>query len=729
VTRGGVGQDQCAVLVNDQTVRVLFKNNYSFGTTIFNVYMIYGGTNWGNLGYHGGYTSYDYGAAITEDRQVWRESYSEMRLEATFLKGSPAYLTATPGNVSTDVYTTTKSISVTPLFGNGTKTNFYILRHTDFTSTANTSYSLKVPASIGSVTIPQLWDTLELRGRDSKMIVTDYDVGGINMIYSTADVYTWAKGAGSTRVLVLYGGMDETHEAAFPTSLGMATITDGLGVGLVRLESGWVVHWSSIPERRVVTIGDLEIHLLWRNEAFKYWMIELEAPAPIGNYTSISKSSVLVKAGYLVRTASIVGQELRLTGDVNATTTIEVISAPMSNITTLVFNGQRLNSTRSMTGKLVATVQFDPPKIVLPDFTKLEWKYLDSLPEIQSSYDDSKWTELTRRTTNNTHRLDTPTVMYASDYGYHTGSLIYRGIFVSSGNESQFSVNATGGAGFGHSIWLNETLLGSWPGSGSNQSYNHVLSFPKQLARGKSYVLTVLIDHMGQDEEAPGTDAVKDPRGITSYSLSGHRSSDVQWKMTGNLGGEQYFDLARGPRNEGAMYAERQGYHLPNPPTSQWKISNPVLDGLSKAGVGFYTTTFDLHVPQGYDVPMSFTFNSTATKDGAKFGGPNYRSQLFVNGYQFGKYGSSPVRLYPTLINTNRILIVNNLGPQTAFPVPEGILNYDGKNTVSLTLWAMDAQGARLSGFELVPQKPVLSGYSKPGLSPQPSWVARDNAY
>lgn len=38
--------------------RVFYKQLYSFGVTILNLYMTYGGTNWGNLGHPGGYTSY-----------------------------------------------------------------------------------------------------------------------------------------------------------------------------------------------------------------------------------------------------------------------------------------------------------------------------------------------------------------------------------------------------------------------------------------------------------------------------------------------------------------------------------------------------------------------------------------------------------------------------------------------------------------------------------------------
>ena len=97
---GGVNQNMFNALVNEESVRILYKNNYSFGVKILSIYMTYGGTNWGNLGYEGGDSSYDYGVAISEDRHVWHEKYSEEKLEPNFLKVSPAYLTANPGNAS-----------------------------------------------------------------------------------------------------------------------------------------------------------------------------------------------------------------------------------------------------------------------------------------------------------------------------------------------------------------------------------------------------------------------------------------------------------------------------------------------------------------------------------------------------------------------------------------------------------------------------------------------------
>ena len=64
-------------------------------------------------------------------------------------------------------------------------------------------------------------------------------------------------------------------------------------------------------------------------------------------------------------------------------------------------------------------------------------------------------------------------------------------------------------------------------------------------------------------------------------------------------------------------------------------------------------------------------------------------------------------------------VIVDHLGPQTRFPVPEGILNYQGQNFVAITLWAQQEEGAKLEGLELVADAVIQSGYQKPRLS----WV------
>lgn len=192
----------------------------------------------------GGYTSYDYGAAITETREVWRENFSEQKLQASFLKAYQAYLTAKPGIGRNGSFGAPASIAVTPVLGNGTGTNFFVVRHADFTSWNSTQYTLSLPISSGNVTIPQLGGTLSLKGRDSKIHVTDYELDGIKLLYSSAEIFTWARGPGSIRVLVLYGAENETHELALPRDLGSFTVIEGDGIIHSLNGSSMVIQWQ-----------------------------------------------------------------------------------------------------------------------------------------------------------------------------------------------------------------------------------------------------------------------------------------------------------------------------------------------------------------------------------------------------------------------------------------------------------------------------------------------------
>ena len=64
-------------------------------------------------------------------------------------------------------------------------------RHAKYNSLADTSYRLKLQTSQGNLTLPLSGDKLRLIGRDSKIYVTDYDVGTATILYSTAEVFTW----------------------------------------------------------------------------------------------------------------------------------------------------------------------------------------------------------------------------------------------------------------------------------------------------------------------------------------------------------------------------------------------------------------------------------------------------------------------------------------------------------------------------------------------------------
>ena len=82
--------------------------------------------------------------------------------------------------------------------------------------------------------------------------------------------------------------------------------------------------------------------------------------------------------------------------------------------------------------------------------------------------------------------------------------------------------------------------------------------------------------------------------------------------------------------NEGGLYGERQGWHLPGFDTSSWETRD-LSEGLPSggAGVGFFVTKFDLDLPAGMDIQLSFQFEP--------FNEQPYRALLFVNGWQYGK--------------------------------------------------------------------------------------------
>ena len=85
--------------------------------------------------------------------------------------------------------------------------------------------------------------------------------------------------------------------------------------------------------------------------------------------------------------------------------------------------------------------------------------------------------------------------------------------------------------------------------------------------------------------------------------------------------------------NEGGLFGERAGWHLPGFDASRWP-RRALRDGLpgARAGAGFFVTTFALAIPRGFDVFMSFNFDGNANGTSAP-----YRALLFVNGWMMGR--------------------------------------------------------------------------------------------
>ncbi|GKU08842.1 unnamed protein product [Fusarium langsethiae] len=702
---GGTGFDKCYELTNHEFARVFYKNNLAAGVTIFNIYMTWGGTNWGNLGHSDGYTSYDYGAAIREDRTITREKYSEIKLQGQFLAVSPNYAVATASNFTTTKYTSNNKIAVTALT---TKNDdaFYVVRHADYRTTSSASYMLKVKTSAGQLTIPQLGGSLSLHGRDSKIHVVDYPVGMYKVLYSTAEVFTW-KDLGDKTVLVLYGGPNELHEVAIKTDSKLKVI-EGDEVKTERRRGASVFQFKTSSKRSVVQIGSLHIYLLDRNSAYNYWVPTIPEKGDRAAFGSsvMNPKAVIFNGAHLIRSIDIEGSKLSVQADFNTTSPLEIIGAP-EGTSRLVINGKGTPYKKSKIGNWLVNPAVELPDVKITDLKSLDWKYVDSLPEVKKDYDDAKWPDADlKKTYNSKWPLNNSVSLYGGDYGFHSGALLFRGHFTAGGSESKFKVWTFGGLSYGSSVWLDDKFLGSVVGSGRGNNDTFTYSLPK-MQKGKKYVLTIIVDNMGLNGNwVPGLEEGKQPRGIIDWSLessSGKETKISKWKITGNLGGEDYIDKFRGPRNEGGFFFERQGYHLPSPPLSNFKPGSP-FKGISKPGVAFYTANLKLSLPSDrFDIPLSFEFKNNTASAGS------YRALLYVNGFQYGRY-------------------VSHVGPQSVFPVPEGIFNYRGDNWIGLGLWAL-AKGANVEGLSLNAGVPVQTGREPVKYVKGPKYTHRRGAY
>jgi beta-galactosidase len=94
---------------------------------------------------------------------------------------------------------------------------------------------------------------------------------------------------------------------------------------------------------------------------------------------------VFVQGPYLVRGASVSGNALALSGDLDSTTNITVF-AP-ANVGTVTWNNLPVAITRGIDGSLIGSIEGPVSPIKLPELSN--WKSANSLPEKEIDYDDS----------------------------------------------------------------------------------------------------------------------------------------------------------------------------------------------------------------------------------------------------------------------------------------------------------------------------------------------------
>jgi len=149
--------NKCADFVDPAFTRQYGVNNLSNGTNMFNYYMEYGGTNWGWTGSpSSGFTSYDYGAAINENRQLTPKATVQKELgyfQQDFAPISnmvpqaavPVTVDGGAGTIKSYQRIATEDQAATSVTGNGAR--FLGFRQGDSNSTAELKYSFPLTLS------------------------------------------------------------------------------------------------------------------------------------------------------------------------------------------------------------------------------------------------------------------------------------------------------------------------------------------------------------------------------------------------------------------------------------------------------------------------------------------------------------------------------------------------------------------------------------------------------
>ena len=294
--------------------------------------------------------------------------------------------------------------------------------------------------------IPVVAPDITLGGRESKVIVTDYSFGASSKLaFSTAQIF-FASTIGGRDILFLHGNSSQAHEVALQltgtpnplhggpspavlftnstsSNLAQATTLVSFLAGI----EGLVTVWDS--DTQLVLFADSDT-------AATFWAPVLAGPAsdPLRNFWGVgTNTSILVGGPYLVREATLSGGKLALRGDLKEGVRLTVIGP--KGISSVTWNDERVSPDATASASLTQSGGFIGQLNIRSSVTGLTvpkltgWKFKDSLPEIQSSFDDRAWTVANHTTTNIPLKpyYGDGRILYGCDYGLsvlHTASVL-----------------------------------------------------------------------------------------------------------------------------------------------------------------------------------------------------------------------------------------------------------------------------------------------------------------
>lgn len=678
---GSNGGYECnAVQRGKRFQRVFYGTNLANGINIQSFYMGYGGTSWGWLPAPVVFTSYDYGAAISETREV-RPKLVEMKQLGGLIASVPDLAGMIPAGtpqISSD--------KVQVYYNRSTETDARFLMVTHKPSNGQTSDRFTITADLpdGRYRFPQ-GAPMQLNGFDAKWLVAGVNLGGQRLVYSTSELQS-ALTIDGRDLLLLYGRADEPGETVLRyASVPRVEVIEGEveqvfdgARGDLRLNYG---HHG----RAVVRISGggkppLTLLLADEDEAGAYWTHE----------TAMGK--VLVRGPALVRTAAAAGGALVLTGDTATATPLE-IWAPRA-IRSVRWNGAPVATAATARGNLAARAPLaGPTAVALPELGA--WRVTHGSPEAQPGFDDSDWQAIDRRRAGTTTAwADGQPTLVMDPYGFHEGDVWYRGRFQGGPEAEKLSLFYGGGAVGMVQLWLDGKFVGQHEIAGGQPRPITLGSaeFPLPAAARApgEHVLSVMVRNNGHNWDLDADDFHKEARGLIHASLQSVAGRSfavpVAWRIQGRRGGENLADPVRGVTNNGGLHGEREGWHLPGFDDGGWRQPSTPPSQLDP-GTTWYRTRFSLDIPKGQDATIGLAFGDTGKPRSAA----RYRVLIFVNGWHMGQF-------------------IAHVGPQRVFPIPEGILNHRGANSIALAVTADGQPGNALEPVRLVAMRNVKGG-------------------
>jgi len=658
--------------------RVFYGTNIANGLTIQSFYMTYGGTSWGWSPAPVVFSSYDYGSAIDEARGL-RDKARVMKQMGQFLNAVPDLTRMDKGEA---VVPSNDKVRVYHNVNAETGSHLYVVIHNPSSATGDEAFTFKVKTRDGEYVVPS-----RIKGQDSKMLMASYDLGGQRLVYSTSEIQTHLPWNGGDLAL-MYGRAGEAGETVlrYAEAPKVEVLEGQVSSSFDAAKGDLKLSYShtGLARVRITGGGRPPLVLLLADEATgqTFWRQDTAA------------GPTLQRGPGLVRSASVKGAVLSLTGDTETESALEVF-AP-KGVKSVRWNDAAVAAKATTSGSLLASKSLaGPTAVTVPDLAKLDWKTAAGSPESDPAFDDSAWAKAEGKRGGSTVRPPTgQPALDMSTHGFHHGDVWYRGRYKGRADIDTLTLHyGAGGAGM-IQVWLDGKFLGQHELDGGlpRPITTGVATFklPEDLRGDGQHVLSVMVRNNGHNWDLDADDFHKEARGLVSASLSSPTSYSfavpISWKIQGNKGGEDIADPVRGPMNEGGQYGERNGWHLPGFPDQGWTKADMAAPA-PYAGTTWYRTNFDLALPKDQDVTLGLTIGDPKTPRSPG----RYRVLIFVNGWNMGQF-------------------IAHVGPQRTFVLPSGIVDLHGKNTIALAVTSDGAPGDALEAVKLEVLRNVEGG-------------------